>query len=102
MAEFSASVAELPKVRAVPHSATPGLLPGGCTLVGMNTDPDGQRKEDQQDIKTKLERSPIGEHAGHIEVEGQEHQGQQKHGGDKDHYGRHLIRSFFIRLTPSA
>jgi len=40
----------------------------------MNTDPDGQRKEDQQDRKVKLERSPIGEHTGHIEVKGHEHQ----------------------------
>jgi hypothetical protein len=63
----------------------------------MDADPDGQRKEDQQDIKAKLERSPIGEHAEHIEVEGQDYQRQQKHGGDKDHHGRHLIQSVSIR-----
>ena len=32
MAEFSGFVAELHKVRAEPHSATPGLLPGGPSL----------------------------------------------------------------------
>ena len=35
--------------------------------------------------------SPLGEHAGHIEVEGHEPQRYQKHGDDKDHHGRHLI-----------
>ena len=44
-------------------------------MVGkLNADPDGQRKEDQQEIKGKLECSPIGEYAGHIEVKGHEYQ----------------------------
>jgi hypothetical protein len=45
-------------------------------LVGkLNAaDPDSQRKEGQQDRKGNLERSPIGEHAGHMEVQSHEHQ----------------------------
>ena len=35
MAEFSGFVLELPKVRAEPHSTTPGLLPG-CRTLGRN------------------------------------------------------------------
>ena len=71
-------------------------------LVGMNADPDGQRNENQQNTKAKLERSPIGEYAGHIEVEGQVNQRQQKHGGYKDHHGRHRIQSFSIRPILAA
>jgi len=43
-------------------------------LVGiLNANPDGQRKEGQQDKIGKLERSPIGERTAHIEVEGHDH-----------------------------
>ena len=63
-------------------------------LVGINADPDGQCKKDQQDRKAKLERSPIGERAAHIEVEG--HQSQRKHkhdSGKDDHFGRTFLWS---------
>jgi Staphylococcal nuclease homologue len=74
MAEFSGFVAEFPQVRAEPHSATPGSLPGGRSLGILNDNPDSQRKADQQDKIGKLKRSPIGEHTGHIEVKGHDHQ----------------------------
>jgi hypothetical protein len=70
--------------------------------VGMNADPNGQRKKGQNNRRAKLDRSPIGQPAGHIELEGQEHQNQHKHGRAKAHHGRHLTRSFFIRVTPPA
>ena len=40
----------------------------------LDANPDGQRKDDQQDRKGNLEHSQIGrvEYAGHIEVEGHE------------------------------
>lgn len=51
-----------------------GCCREAVALVGkVSTDPDGERKEGQQDIKGGLERAPIGEHTGHIEVKGHEH-----------------------------
>lgn len=42
-------------------------------MVGkLNANSDGQHKENQQDIKGKLEHPPISEHAKHIEVQGDE------------------------------
>jgi hypothetical protein len=74
MAEFSGFVAELAYGSGrTPLSDTGGSCRAVVVFVEMldaDPDPDGQRKEDQQNRKAKLERSPIGEDAGHIRDRG--------------------------------
>ena len=75
-----------------------GIFRQAVTEVGkLSADPDGQRKEGQEEIEGRLEPSSIYKHTGHIEVYGHQCRWQKEHGGDEEHHVRHLIQPLSIR-----